>query len=78
LLVSLTTLRDGCVDDVCILNAPDFPGYLTHATTAAYSRAKNGSAVSLAQSVADGSFTIISPIPQATLLKMIEGGKEVG
>lgn len=76
LIVSLTTLRDGCVDDVCILNAPDFPGYLTHATTAAYSRAKAGSAAALTESVANGSFTIVSPIPQPTLAKIIDGARQ--
>ena len=76
LLVSLTTLRDGCVDDVCILDAPDFPGYLTHATTAAYSRAKAGSAAALAESIANGSFTVVSPIPQATLVKIIDGARK--
>ena len=75
LLVSLTTLRDGCVDDVCILDAPDFPGYLTHATTVAYSRAKAGSANALAESVAHGSFTFVSPIPRSTLSKIIDGAR---
>lgn len=75
LLVSLTTLREGCVDDVCILDAPDFPGYLTHATTAAYSRAKAGSAAALIESIDNGSFTVVSPIPQATLAKIIDGAR---
>jgi len=76
LLVSLTTLRDGCVDDVCILDAPNFPGYLTHPTTVAYSRARAGSAVALAASVANGNFTIVAPIPQPTLTKIIDGARK--
>jgi hypothetical protein len=75
LLVSLTTLREGCVDDVCILNAPDFPGYLTHATTAAYSRAKAGSAAGLTESIAEGSFTVVTPIPLTTLARIIDGAR---
>ena len=76
LLVSLTTLREGCVDDVCILEAADFPGYLTHATSVAYSRAKAGSAGALADAVADGSFTVVSPIPQPTLARIIAGARK--
>ena len=76
MLVSLTTLRDGCVDDACLLDAADFPGYLTHATTAAYSKAKAGSRAALAAAVASGGFTIISPIPTSTLTKMILGARK--
>lgn len=59
LLVSLTTLREGCVDDVCILNAPDFPGDPTHATTAAYSRAKQAALLALP-----------NPLPKAASLSL--------
>jgi len=76
LLVSLTTLRDGCIDDVCILDAPDFPGYLTHATTVAYSRAKAGSAAKLTESVTKSLFTVVTPIPQPTLAKIIDGARK--
>lgn len=75
LFVNLTTLRDDCVDDVCILDAADFPGYLSHPTTVAYSRAKPGSAAALAASVTKTEFTIVDPIPQTTLEKMVEGAR---
>ena len=75
LLVSLTTLREGCVDDVCILDVPDFPGYLTHSTTVAYSRAQAGNAAAFTKSVSNGNFSIVSPIPLATLTKIIVGAR---
>ena len=40
-MVSMTTLRDSCVDDACVLGPEDFV-LLTHATTIAYSRAQAG------------------------------------
>lgn len=75
LLVSLTMLREGCIDDACVLSASDFPGFLIHATTVAYSRAKAGSAAALSASVANGSFTIVSSVPEETLAKIIEGAR---
>ena len=41
LMVNMTTLRDSCVDDACVLGPQDYLP-LTHATTMAYSRAQAG------------------------------------
>ncbi|MDP1586275.1 MAG: hypothetical protein Q8M07_00905 [Prosthecobacter sp.] len=35
-----------------------------------------GSAAALTESVANGSFTVVSPIPQATLAKIIDGARK--
>jgi len=43
LVVNLSTLREGCIDDVCILGPEDYD-LLTHPTTVAYSRHEMGNA----------------------------------
>ena len=63
------------MDDACILDAFDFPGCLTQAKTAAYSRAKAGSAAALTRAIQQGDFSIVAPIPAATLSKIIDGAR---
>ena len=46
LMVNMTTLRDSCVDDDCVLGPADFV-LLTHATAVAYSRAQAGPAAAI-------------------------------
>ena len=75
LLVNLTTLDDDCVDDACILEPADY-SLLTHATTVAYSRAQEGAAATLQQLVDDGDFRLITPIPTATLAKILKGAHQ--
>ncbi|MCX7011798.1 MAG: hypothetical protein NTW86_04405 [Candidatus Sumerlaeota bacterium] len=74
LMVNLTTLRDRSVDEACILGPADY-SLLTHRSTVAYSRSESGKADALQQSVERGGFRIISPVPPATLAKIIEGAR---
>lgn len=75
LMVNLTTLRDSCVDDACILGPEDFP-LLTHATTVAYSRAEAGPAAAIEALIRTGHFIEVAPVPAATLTKMIAGARK--
>ena len=74
LLVNLTTLRDDSVDDVCVLDAPDF-ALLSHPTTVAYSRAQPGTVAALTSLIQDGSFTLVTSIPPATLQRILTGAR---
>lgn len=73
-MVDLTTLRSSSVDDSCILDHADFE-LLDHPTTVAYSRHKTGFATGLQQAIDSGFFTEITPVPAATLRKIIECGR---
>ena len=72
LLVNLTTLRDSCVDDACVLHPSDY-AELTHATTVAYSMAMTGKKSSLISAGASGHFVQLNSIPTPTLAKVIAG-----
>jgi hypothetical protein len=74
LVVNLSTLREGCVDDICILGREDYD-LLTHPTTVAYSRHEMGSAAGLELAVRHGLFTIITPVPTVTLAKILDGAR---
>jgi hypothetical protein len=74
LMVNMTTLRDSCIDDACILGEEDY-NQLSHATTIAYSRAMDGPISKLEELVKKGEFITIERIPPATLEKIIAGAK---
>jgi len=74
LMVNMTTLRDSCVDEVCILGPQDYE-LLTHATTIAYSRAMNGPTVALENLVKNGQFLKVQSVPTSTLDKIIAGAR---
>jgi hypothetical protein len=71
LLVSFTTLRDSCVDDICILGPADY-SLLTHETTVAFSRFQIGKASGLERLVAQSLFSFVSSVPSATLHKILK------
>jgi hypothetical protein len=71
LFVNLTTYNATCVDTACILQPPDYPPFLTHATTVAYSRSHIGNVTAIELLVREGKFSEMPPIPQATLNKII-------
>ena|SRR5438270_10704560 len=73
LFVNLTTFTEGCIDDCCILQSDDYPPYLTHATTVAYSRFHIGSVRGIEALVAAGQFHQMPDLPRRTLNKMIDG-----
>lgn len=74
LMVNLTTLRPDSVDEICILGPADFDP-LDRPTTVAYSRHETGFATGLQRAIETGYFAAITPIPAATLRKIIEGGR---
>jgi hypothetical protein len=74
LLVNMTSLRDSCIDDACVLQPSDYE-LLTHATTIAYSRALIANEKGLGDLVASGNFLRIPSVPAATLVKMIAGAR---
>jgi hypothetical protein len=61
------------VDDVCILQPQDYPPYLTQTSTIAYSRHQIGHSEGIAHLVRLNQFFPMPPIPNQTLLKIIEG-----
>jgi hypothetical protein len=71
LLVRLTTLRDSQVDDACILHPADY-AELTHATTAAYSRALTGKKSAFLRALTAGHFIRLPDLPEMTWRKLIE------
>lgn len=75
LFVSLTTLKDNKLDDVCALNREDYPRYISHPTTVAYSRARVGDAVALQRAIDSGYFTRLERMPITTLKKIIDGAR---
>ena len=75
LMVNLTTLRPGCVDDVCVLDHADFEP-LDRPTTVAYSRHETGLAAGLQRAVDSGYFAEITNVPKPALQKMIEGARQ--
>lgn len=74
LLVNMTSLRDTCIDDTCVLQPSDYE-LLTHATTIAYSRALIANDKGLKDLVSSGNFLPIPSVPAATLGKMIAGAR---
>ena len=74
LMVNMTTLTEDCVDDLCILKPEDFE-LLTHATTMAYSRHRAGPVTGLQGLIANGSISVITPVPVATLQKILNGAR---
>lgn len=72
LLVNFTTLRENCVDDVCILEPNDYPE-LSHATTVAYSRAMLGGKSAFVRAVKAGHFIRLDVLPGATLQRIVAG-----
>jgi hypothetical protein len=73
-MVNMTTLGEHCVDDICILGPEDY-AVLTQKTTIAYSRFQMGAISGLEEAVRQGLFTEITPISQATLLKILDGAR---
>lgn len=74
LLVNMTTLRDETIDVACILDPSDYK-LLDRPTTIAYSRAKSGKEVSFSHAVSEKKFSIITPVHETTLKKIIEGAR---
>ena len=72
LVVNMTTLAENCVDDLCAIGPEDY-SLLDHATTIAYSRHRAGPAAGLEAAVQRGDFSIITPVPQATLRRILAG-----
>lgn len=75
ILVNFTTLRESCIDDVCILNRDDYDE-LTHASTVAYSKAIIGKKTSFMQAIQVGHFIPLTNLPSAALRKIIEGSHQ--
>ena len=73
LQVNFTTLRESCVDDVCILEPVDYRE-LTHATTVAYSRAMLGRKSAFTRAIQAGHFIQLENLPEATWQRIVEGG----
>jgi hypothetical protein len=72
LLVSLTTLRDSCIDDLCILGPADYSP-LTHETTVAFSRFQIGKTSGLERLIAENLFSFVPSVPSTTLRKILMG-----
>jgi len=72
LLVNITSLTDNCVDDVCILDPPDYPPFLTHRSTIAYSRYQTAHSEGIDSLLNSGLFIQMPAIPPATLNKIID------
>lgn len=72
LVVNMTTVRDGTIDVACILDGTDYK-LLNRPTTMAYSRAHSGKATNFERAVSEKKFSIITPVPKATLKKIIDG-----
>jgi hypothetical protein len=75
LTVNMTTLRESCVDDACVLGPEDFV-LLTHVTTIAYSRAQAGPVAGIEGLIRAGQFLEVESVPAATLAKMIAGARK--
>jgi len=75
LLVNFTSLTDDCVDDICILGPADFV-LLTHTTTVAYSRSQIGTVQKLERLVQAGDFAEVTPLPAATLQRVLQGARD--
>lgn len=75
LMVNMTTLRDSCVDDACVLGPEDYD-LLTHATTIAYSRAQAGPVAAIEGLIRTGQFIEVESVPAATLTKIITGARK--
>jgi hypothetical protein len=75
LMANMTTLTEECVDDLCILGPADY-ALLAHSTTIAYSRYRAGPVAGLQGLIANGSFTIVTPVPPATLQKILDGARQ--
>lgn len=74
-MVNLTTLRERCVDDVCVLNESDY-AELDRPTTVAYSRYHKGAATGLANAIQRRFFDCSVPqIPKETVLRILEGAR---
>jgi len=74
LLVNMTSLRDSCIDDSCVLQPSDYE-LLSHATTIAYSRAWVANDQGLQALVSSRDFLPIPSVPAPTLEKMIAGAR---
>ena len=74
LVVNMTTLAEDCVDDLCVIGPADYP-LLNHATTIAYSRHRTGPAAGLEAAIHRGDFSIVTPVPMATLNNILEGAR---
>ena len=75
LMVNMTTLRDSCIDDACLLGPHDYI-LLSHTTTIAYSRAQAGPVAAIEKLVREGQFSVVTPVPGATLAKIIAGARQ--
>lgn len=75
LLVNFTSLTEECVDDTCILAQADFI-LLTHDTSVAYSRSQVGTVAKLEELIGQGVFTEVTPVPPATLQKILQGARD--
>jgi len=73
LLVNFTTLRESCVDDVCILDHVDYQE-LTHSTTVAFSRSMLGKKSAFIRAVDAEHFIQLENLPDATWQLIVEGG----
>ncbi|MBM3854485.1 MAG: hypothetical protein FJ399_15265 [Verrucomicrobia bacterium] len=71
----MTTLRESCVDEACLLKPEDFL-LLTHATTIAYSRAQSGPVAAIEGLIRAGQFIAVETVPPATLAKIIAGARK--
>ena len=74
LLVNLTTLHEGCVDDACILGPSDYV-LLTHQTTVAYSRSRVVTEAKLDAAIANGAFSPVPSLPLPALQRVLAGAR---
>lgn len=75
LLVNFTTLRDDSVDETCILEPADYPPFIKHKTTIAYSMAKVGKRSQMVAAVRNRLFLELNSLPPVTLGKIIAGAR---
>ena len=74
LVVNWTTLRDSCIDDICLLDVGDH-ALIEHRSTVAYSRAKIWDSTKIAFSVAQGVLTPVDPVSPTLLARIIAGAR---
>lgn len=70
LLVNFTTLREGCIDDACILQPADYPE-LKHTTTVAFSLALVGRQSAFIKAVNAGHFIQLDDLSEETWEKIV-------
>ena len=75
LFINLTTLKNGCIDEECILDSTDYDD-LDRRTTVVYSGAGIAPSAALQAAWDAGNFRQLPDMPQAALQKMLEGARK--